>query len=205
LRGIEDLGETGELYFYRDGYGGLSGVEGGRTNLCFITSEATLRAAKGDRQALLEMTLMTNPAARARLRTAAVDGEWVGTGPITHGRQASMLGVIAIGDAGAFIDPFTGSGILLALTSAELASTVIEQSFARGETEPEVVARRFRAFHRAEFSWRFRACALLRHLALRPVTHALIASLLSRYSSLAKLMAASTRQRGPMVGTMKYE
>jgi flavin-dependent dehydrogenase len=196
LRGVEGLGETGELFFFRDGYGGLSDVEGKRSNLCFMTTEATLRAAKGDRQALLEATLLTNPAARARLQRAVVDGEWLGTGPISYGRQASVPGVLAIGDAGAFIDPFTGSGILLALTSAEMAATVIGQAFAAGERDAASIERRYRQLQRAEFGWRFQACALLRRLAFKPTTRSLLASLLSRHQSITKLIALSTRQGG---------
>src|SRR5262249_1969125 len=113
LRAVEELSGLGELFFFRDGYGGLSDVENGRTNLCFLTTEATLREAKGDREKLLDLTMRSNPAARLRLRDAVIDGEWVGTGPITYGRMRPLPGVISIGDAGAFIDPFTGSGILL--------------------------------------------------------------------------------------------
>lgn len=193
LCGIEGLGETGELFFFRDGYGGLSDIEGDRSNLCFITTEETLRAAKGDRQALLEATLLTNPAARARLRQAVVDGEWLGTGPISYGRQPSVPGVLSIGDAGAFIDPFTGSGILLALTSADLAAQVINQAFAAGEYHHAIIERRYRVLHRAMFGWRFQACALLRRLAFNPRTHGLLVPLLSRHRSVARLVALSTR------------
>jgi len=196
LRGITGLGETGEMFFFRDGYGGLTDIEDGRSNLCFITTETTLRAAKGDRQALLEATLLTNPAARARLHPAIVDGEWLGTGPIFYGRQPSVPGVLAIGDAGAFIDPFTGSGILLALTSAELAAQAINEAFAAGQPAPVMIERRYHTLHRAAFGWRFQACALLRRLAFKPATHGWLVPLLSRHRSVAKLVALSTRQRG---------
>jgi flavin-dependent dehydrogenase len=196
LRGVAGLGQVGELFFYRDGYGGMADVEGGRTNLCFMTAEATLRAAKGDRQKLLELTLLTNPAAGERLRRAEVDGEWVGSGPILYGRRPAAPGVLAIGDAGAFIDPFTGSGILLALRSAELAAAAITQVSARGGVDEAAVIRRYRALSRAEFGWRFQACRLLRSLAFRPSTRDLLAALLSRHRSLARLVALSTRQRG---------
>ncbi len=194
LRGVEGLGETGELFFFKDGYGGMSDVEGGRTNLCFITTEETLRAAKGDRHALLEATMMTNPAARERLRGAVVDGEWLGTGPLNYGRQPVVPGVLAIGDAGAFIDPFTGSGMLLAMTSGELVASVISDAFASDERHPEVIAHRYHQLHRQKFGWRFRACAMLRSLAFKPATRNLLAMLLSRHSSLARMVALSTRQ-----------
>jgi flavin-dependent dehydrogenase len=195
LRAVEGLSEVGELFFFRDGYGGLSEVEAARTNLCFITTEATLREAKGDREKLLDLTMRTNPAARRRLHNAVVDGEWLGTGPINYGRNRSINGVVAIGDAGAFIDPFTGSGILLALTSGELAAKVINQSFTEGVREVEAIAQRYDRLYRAQFGLRFQACTLLRNAAFKPAIRHPLIPLLSRSNSLAKLIALSTRQR----------
>lgn len=195
LRAVEGMRGIGELFFFRDGYGGMSGVENGRTNLCFITTEATLREAKGDREKLLDLTMRSNPAARHRLRGVVIDGEWLGAGPITYGRRRSMPGVISIGDAGAFIDPFTGSGILLALNSGELAAEVISQSFAEGVNDVDVIAKNYDQLHRARFGWRFKACALLRAVAFKPAMRNALVTALCRYQSLAKLMALSTRQK----------
>lgn len=195
LRAVEGIRGIGELFFFRDGYGGMSGVENGRANLCFITTEATLREAKGDREKLLDLTMRSNPAARRRLRGVVIDGEWLGSGPITYGRQRSMPGVISIGDAGAFIDPFTGSGILLALSSGELAAEVISQSFAEGVSDVDVIAKSYDQLYRARFGWRFKACALLRAVAFKPAMRNALVTALCRYQSLAKLMALSTRQK----------
>lgn len=198
LRGVEGLGELGELYFFRDGYGGLTDVEadvkGNRTNLCFLTTEATLRSARGDREMLLALTMQTNPAARERLQNAVIDGEWLGTGPLRYGRHQAPPGVLAIGDAGAFIDPFTGSGILLALSSGELAAQVINQSFAAGIRDAKSILNRYTEFHRANFGLRYRASSALRNLASRPLTRNALVSVLSRHQSLMKLIAQSTRK-----------
>src|SRR5262249_26873246 len=168
LRAVEELSGLGELFFFRDGYGGLSDVENGRTNLCFLTNEATLRETQGDREKMLDLTMRSNPAARRRLHAAVIDGEWLGTGPITYGRRRPIPGVISIGDAGAFLDPFTGSGILLALNTGELAAEVIIQSFSEGIRDVDVIAKIYDRLYRARFSWRFMALALLRALAFSP-------------------------------------
>jgi flavin-dependent dehydrogenase len=194
LRAVEGLGERGELFFFRDGYGGLSDVEDDRTNLCFITTEATLREAKGDREKLLDLTMRSNPAARRRLPNAVTDGEWLGTGPINYGRRRPLPGMIAVGDAGAFIDPFTGSGILLALTGGELAAKVINQAFAEGVREVDAIAKRYDRLYQAQFGWRFRVCALLRAVAFKPATRNALVAALCRHQSLVRLIASSTRQ-----------
>jgi menaquinone-9 beta-reductase len=195
LRAVEGMRGIGELFFYGDGYGGMVDVENDRSNLCFITTEATLREAKGDREKLLDLTLRSNPAARRRLSNAVIDGEWVGTGPITYGRRRSIPGVISIGDAGAFIDPFTGSGIQLALRSAELAAEVIRLSFSEGVRDAGAIAKRYDRLHHASFAWRFRVCAFLRAVAFNSTARNTMVSLLSRHRSLVKLMALSASQR----------
>jgi flavin-dependent dehydrogenase len=195
LHGIEDLRDLGELYFFRDGYGGLTEVEDDRVNLCFLTTEATLREAKGDRQRLLDLTLRTNPAARKRLQDAVIDGEWLGAGPIIYGRRRTLPGVLTIGDAAAFIDPFTGSGMLLALSSGELAANVVNQAFVPGERSVEIITRRFDQLHHAQFGWRLRICAMLRALTFQPATRSALVTILSRSRSLMKLAARGTRQR----------
>jgi flavin-dependent dehydrogenase len=195
LNGIEGLRGGGELFFFRDGYGGMSSVEGDRTNLCFMTTEATLLAAKGDREKLLDLTMRTNPAALRRLQDTVIKSDWLGTGPINYGRNRSLPGLLAIGDAGAFIDPFTGSGILLALTSGELAAIVINQSFAYGIRNIEAVKKSYNKLHHEIFGLRFRACALLRSLAFRPLTRNVLASLLTHHHYLFRPIVLSTRQR----------
>ena len=200
LRAVEGMSGLGELFFFRDGYGGMCDIENDRTNLCFITTEATLREAKGDREKLLDLTMRLNPAARSRLRNAVIDGEWLGTGPITYGRMRPLPGIISIGDAGAFIDPFTGSGILLALSSGELAAEAISQAFSEGVSDVEVIAKRYDRLHRAKFSWRFRACAVLRAVAFSPTARNALVTAMTRWSPLTKLIAQSTRSQNYIEG-----
>ncbi len=195
LRGVEGLSDLAELFFFRDGYGGLSEVEGNRINLCFLTTETTLREAKGDRERLLDLTLRSNPVARQRLQSAIFDGEWLGTGPVIYGRKRTIPGVLTIGDAAAFIDPFTGSGILLALTSGELAAKVITQAFNEGVVQIDNVIRHYQQLHRAQFGWRLRAGAVFRALAFNPTARNALVTLFSRHQSLMKLAALSTRQK----------
>jgi menaquinone-9 beta-reductase len=195
MRAVEGMSGLGELFFYKDGYGGLCDVENDRTNLCFITTEATLREARGDREKLLDLTMRTNPAASRRLRDAVIDGEWVGTGPLTYGRRRPIPGLISIGDAGAFIDPFTGSGILLALRSAELAAEVIRRAFSEDVKDAGAITKRYCRLHRERFAWRFRACSLLRAAAFNSTARNFLVSLLTRHRSLVKLMALSASQR----------
>ncbi|MBK7598164.1 MAG: hypothetical protein IPJ07_06405 [Acidobacteria bacterium] len=87
LRSIEGMKGIGELFFFGDGYGGLSNVEGEKTNLCFLTTEATLMEQRAIGEKLLDLTMRSNPAGSARLKNAVIDGEWLGTGPLKYEAQ----------------------------------------------------------------------------------------------------------------------
>ena len=70
--------------------------------------------------------------------------------------------LVAAGDAASFIDPFTGSGMLIAFQSSKLLAECIAES-------PERLSERFDKVHSRHFGRRFRAAAALRQAALKPL------------------------------------
>ena len=198
LTGVDDDRETGSLFFFEGGYGGIVRVEGGVANLCMLLSEQSFRDAGRDRELLLEKTILRNPAARFALRGARVAGEWLGTGPVRFGRQPGVSGVIAAGDAHAFIDPFTGSGILLALESAELIARSIIRGFEKGRRDPvfntmDSIERDCEKAARVAFSRRLRVSSVWRRVAESASGRRIFRAVLSRAPSVARAVARSTR------------
>src|SRR5205823_6293439 len=104
-----------EIYFYRGGYGGLSRVEGGLSNLCFIVAARDVRARGSDADKVMREVVMTNRRAAETLRGARVCSEWLAVVLESFGRTKLVpaVGLLTVGDAAAFIDPFTGSGMLM--------------------------------------------------------------------------------------------
>src|SRR5688572_9621037 len=49
-----------EIYFYKGGYGGLSGIEGGLSNLCFIVAADDVRRFASDPEIVLREVVMKN-------------------------------------------------------------------------------------------------------------------------------------------------
>lgn len=196
LRGVEMDGR-GELYFFDSGYGGLVRIESGLANLCFITTKERIKQSEGDKQRLLDLTLRTNPAARQRLAEASVEGAWLATGPLEFGRRAhARAGVIAIGDAAGMIDPFTGTGILLALSSGELAAQAVATTLSRRRSGHKEVAAEYARLSREEFDLRYRISVLLRRAALSPFLHKVAANLLARNMGLTEWLVRATRRPG---------
>ncbi len=79
-------------------------------------------------------------------------------------------GLLTIGDAAAFIDPFTGSGMLMALESGEVAAQAIiehRENFGLGDSF-EQLAREYRSRYAKSFDSRLRVSGLLQHAAFVP-------------------------------------
>jgi flavin-dependent dehydrogenase len=181
-----------EIYVFDGGYGGLSRVENGKANLCFIVRAD---AVKGSIAAVTNghVTLVASRNARAAkaLRGARPVGEWLAVtiGDFGRKERPTAENLVAVGDAAAFIDPFTGSGMLMALESSEVLAGCI------GETgiSPSGLSEAYMQMHAARFRKRLAASALLRRAAFMPrlATAAIVAAGLS--DRLRERLARSTR------------
>jgi flavin-dependent dehydrogenase len=109
-----------ELFFHRDGYAGVSGIEGNLTNVCGIAPESVLRRLGFDFD---EMLRRSEPLAE-RLRPLRRKMRWIAAGPLSFSApsgHAAEDGLYPAGDSLGFVDPYTGTGILNALLTGRLA------------------------------------------------------------------------------------
>jgi flavin-dependent dehydrogenase len=228
LKGVEGIGEQLELYFFPQGYGGLTSVEEGLVNLCFIIEERALNHAGGDPARVVQQTVMKNALAAERMKGAEVVGKWYSAGPLTFGRRRlAQGGVIAIGDASGMIDPFTGTGIQMALRTGEMAAEAIFEAMgefpvpgmtssgrlagsarlATGDSRNpstsflDSVLAGYRRRYEHEFDNRMKVAGLLRAAAFSPPTASLVAGVLAHAPRLANLMLKATRSGNGSSGT----
>src|SRR5207253_3752435 len=89
-----------------------------------------VRACDSDADRVMREVVCQNRRASQTLGSARVHSSWLAVSLEGFGRHpvAPGGGLIAIGDAASFIDPFTGSGMLMALESGELAANVISEA-----------------------------------------------------------------------------
>ncbi|HYE14126.1 MAG TPA: NAD(P)/FAD-dependent oxidoreductase [Pyrinomonadaceae bacterium] len=198
LEGARAAAGACEIYFYPGGYGGLSPVEGGRNNLCFIARAEDVRARGSDAERVVCEILMKNRRAAHTLAGASVCGRWLAVSLESFGRAepAPAEGLLAVGDAAAFIDPFTGSGMLMALESGELAArTILERLDTAGDNLCEL-SREYAARYDERFDTRLRVCRLLRRAAFAPAPLAELAVLtLGASDGARRRLARATRGR----------
>src|SRR6185503_9610961 len=101
--------------------------EGEISNLCFIISAEQVKRHHSIPEVVMREMVMKNRRAAYTLEQAQPASEWLSASWERFGRQQSSpaKGLLTIGDSAAFIDPFTGSGMLMALESGELVADVI--------------------------------------------------------------------------------
>jgi len=161
-----------EIYFYRGGYGGLSSIEDGRSNLCFIASARDVRACAADAERVMREVVCQNARAALTLANARARTSWLAVTLESFGRHqiAPANGLLTIGDAASFIDPFTGSGMLMALESGELAAQVIADHLdtIRDGRGFEELSKQYRDAYERKFDSRLRICSLMRRAAFVP-------------------------------------
>jgi flavin-dependent dehydrogenase len=172
-------GEVGhcEIYFYGGGYGGLSRVENGLSNLCFIAAARDVKACGGSPERVMREVVATNRRAAETLRDARVESEWLAVSLDGFGRRRLIpaRGLVAVGDAASFIDPFTGSGMLMALESGEVAAEVISRHLPALRLAQDddaaacgALALDYHSCYGERFDARLRVCQLLRRAAFVP-------------------------------------
>jgi geranylgeranyl reductase family protein len=161
-----------EIYFYRGGYGGLSSIEKGLSNLCFIASAREVREWGADAERVMREVVCQNRRAAYALAPARPRTPWLAVSLEGFGQHTvtPATGLLAIGDAASFIDPFTGSGMLMALESGELAARVIGDHMPaiRSGTGLAELEGSYRAAYRKKFHSRLRTCSLMRRAAFVP-------------------------------------
>lgn len=189
-----------EIYAYRGGYGGSSRVENGLDNFCFIVSAAIAKKHGGDARTLMQNVVFTNKRALHSLGKAQIVDEWLAVPIARYGRAdlAPAEGLLTVGDAAAFIDPFTGSGILLALESSRIAADHIGNEFALPAAERSFasIAGKYALRYSATFDRRLRVCSLLRHAAFVPFFAETVIRALSLSERLTRRLVRATRFGG---------
>ncbi|MGD9588937.1 MAG: NAD(P)/FAD-dependent oxidoreductase [Pyrinomonadaceae bacterium] len=180
-----------EIYAFPGGYGGLTTVENGRANLCFMVDPRAAKALGPQPEKLVTSLLIRNARLAQTLGAARPVMEWHAVSIESFGQAPAppLENLFAIGDSAAFIDPFTGSGMLMALESSALLASAITVS----DGVTGAIRANYNRQYQRDFSRRLRVCSFLRRAAsFRHFPTAAVALL--RSSRQARfLLAASTR------------
>jgi flavin-dependent dehydrogenase len=144
VAGIDGLSGLGEMHLGVDGYCGVAPLGDGIANVAMVLRDAAARV-RGRPEACFWEFLHSLPGLAGRLDRAALVRPVLATGPLSfRARCLSAAGVLLVGDAGGFYDPFTGQGVHRALVSAALAARIAREALTAGDLSAE----RLRAYDR---------------------------------------------------------
>jgi flavin-dependent dehydrogenase len=131
--GIEGLQARGEMHVGRDGYCGVAPLGGGVANVAMVLRDAAPRI-RGRSDAFFWEFLRTLPNLSGRLDQTETIRPVMAIGPLAkRTRVLCENGVMLVGDAGGYYDPFTGQGVHHALVSAAMAARVAGDALNRGD------------------------------------------------------------------------
>lgn len=181
-----------DLYFFEGGYCGVQPVDltgdpdGGRVNAC-----AMVRA---DVANTLSAVFALHPALRERARQWQPLSEPVSTSPLLFGEpQPERDGIMRVGDAAGFVDPFVGDGISLALRTGQLAAQCLIPFFG-GKAGLEEAQRQYAETYRSRFTPVFRmASRIRRSMAWPRAVRTPILAMLQRAPRVTRYLVRKTR------------
>jgi flavin-dependent dehydrogenase len=147
---------------------------------------------------LISQVVMQNRRAGETLNGATAVTEWTSVALDHFGASDPFPGpgLISVGDAAAFIDPFTGSGMLMALESSKLAAETIARwlNSDRSAEADHLLESEYRRGYAQRFRSRLRLCSWLRRAASVPLFADGVIGVLGLSSYVVQRLARATRQ-----------
>ena len=174
-----------DLYFFNGGYCGVQPVSDSTVNACAMVRANTARS--------LDEVFACHPELQQRSRAWTPLFPPITTFPLYfHEPVTESNGMLLAGDAAAFIDPFAGDGISLALHSGALAAECLTPFF-QGVCSLEQAHKKYAEAYSRQFGPAFRNAARVRRMLNAPP---MIRSSLLRLASIgpfARAIVRSTR------------
>jgi menaquinone-9 beta-reductase len=178
-----------DLYFFEGGYCGVQPVESNgksRINAC-----AMIRSDVGKS---LEEVFEQHVELKKRSRGWQQLTPFVATSPLLfHSPQPLQGGILQVGDAAGFVDPFVGDGISLALRSGALAANSLSR-FLSNEITLQQAAELYQDSYREDLSRVYNVSSKIRRLiSLPPLIRTMILAILGSVPALTRYMVRKTR------------
>lgn len=178
------------MHVSRPGYTGISQVGDRLANVVLIVDRSLLKGE--DPQAFYLSALFKN-----RKRSALLDRGVIAEKPRTVESLAFSVkpvpcgGLLLVGDAMGFIDPFTGEGIYLALKSSQIAAGVIHKALEETGGFTKAHLNFYERLRHTEFNKKFLLSRVLQFLIYKPQACNWVVKVLLRNPSLAAMLVGA--------------
>jgi flavin-dependent dehydrogenase len=197
MRGIAGMGEYGEMHVAGRRYVGIAPLEpsevGDLCNVAMVVDETRDgRKLAGRPERFLLEALETFPKLRRRLDQATVTRRTLTISRINvRAKRLSDEGLLLVGDATGYYDPFTGEGIYRALHGAQLASEVALEALAKSDLSATTLARYDQIYHET-FKGKRLVEMIIQSAVQAPLLMDHLARILGRRKAMADTIVAVT-------------
>jgi menaquinone-9 beta-reductase len=187
-----------ELHTFPGGYCGMSEIENGASNVCFMAHESVFQSVRQNSPVnvddFLQWMQSQNPYLRNWLTQAQpITEPWLSIAQIPFVQKEVVTGdILMAGDAAGLIVPLVGDGIAMALHSGRLAGAHVSRFLAK-EWTAETLRQQYASTWRREFTARLRLGRALQVIMLRPHLLALGLRLMSSFPPLGDYLVKHTR------------
>jgi flavin-dependent dehydrogenase len=180
--------KTTDLYFFEHGYCGVQPVADDLVNACAMV--------RSDRATSLEQVFALHPALAERSRAWQATMEPVTTAPLIYVTpQPIRDNMMFVGDAAAFIDPFVGDGISIALRSGRIAANALRAVFGESRSLASALAE-YQRYYTRQFVPPIVAASRIRTLLSWPESARTLAFQILRLPGIMSSVIRRTRQVG---------
>lgn len=177
VSGLPDCRDFGEIYVDPPDYGILNPLAPGRINVSLVVPLAHAAPWSDRLEDFFVARVRQLPHLARRLAGARREAPLQAMGPLAYRVTAPREnGVLLVGDAAGFYDPFTGEGIYTALRGAELAVEAIVRAMRAGDVSAAAPAA-YRSARRAAFADKERVTRALQLL----IAHRRLATTAARW------------------------
>ncbi len=168
------------------GYTGIAPVGERKANVVLVVDSAVLKGR--ERDAFYREAVLGNSLRRDLLRGGEMAEKARGVDSLAYSvGRPDCGGLVLVGDAMGFIDPFTGEGIYLSLRSSQIAAGVIDSAIRRGDCSREGLSEYERVRER-EFRKKFLLSKILQRLIYHPALCNRVVRTLGENPGLAEML-----------------
>ena len=187
-----ELPSAVELHAFPGGYCGLSQIEAGRVNVCWIGHDQKMQAAAGTGER--NSVLSQNPVLAQRLASMeCISSASQALSQITFELKGKFdQDVWMIGDTAGMIAPLCGDGMAMALRSAELA-VPMASDFLQDTLEIDTLKRQYTNVWNSEFRIRLQLGRLMHYGFIYPVIAQVGVQLCHQIPALGNALIRATR------------
>jgi flavin-dependent dehydrogenase len=206
VRGLATSEGCAEMHLARGAYCGVSAFPEGEANVTTVQGKHAIWLhrdviARGPLDRAARELLAPFPSLRARVAAATIT-EVRALGPLAPADRPMVTdGAVLVGDAASHTDPLTGQGVSMALSSAMVATEVIDRALTAGEVGLRALAA-YARWHRRRYGGLRRFLGLVDWVALRSPLIEPLARAWGRHPALASRLLGIIGNAEPARGAL---